>query len=96
MPCAQTNSKRADINHFVRPKMRETWFVLEDGRAVDPAEVWTDEAGRLMHADGPIAMRSPDCPMSRGVDPEEERSRYTTREMKPEAPKRGYKTRRVV
>jgi hypothetical protein len=74
-------------------EMRETWLVLENGRAVDPADVTTAEDGSLVHPDGIIAMRSPGVPMSRGVDPQEERARYSTREMKPEAPKRGYKTR---
>ena len=74
--------------------MRETWYVLEDGRAVDPAEVEMID-GRLAHAEGLIAMRSPDVPMSRSVEPDEERARYMTREAKPEAPKRGYKTRRA-
>jgi hypothetical protein len=74
--------------------MFEAWFVLEDGTAVDPAEV-TYKDGRLVHANGFVAMRAPDLPWSRGVDADEERSRYKTREMKPEAPKRGYKTRKV-
>lgn len=76
--------------------MRETWYVLENGRAVDPADVETVD-GRLLHKDGPIAMR-PDgvTPMSRSVEPDEERDAYTTREMKPEAPKRAYKTRKAT
>ena len=75
--------------------MRETWLVNEAGVSVDPNETWTDETGRLMHKSGPIAMRNPSTPMSRSVDADEERSRYKSRELKPEAPKSGYKTRRV-
>lgn len=56
--------------------MQETWYVLEDGRAVDPSEVAPDEAGRLMHASGvAVAMRSPGVPRSRGVDAEAERAK---------------------
>lgn len=74
--------------------MQETWYVLENGRAADPAEVKMID-GRLVHADGPVAMRNPSTPMSRSVDADEERSRYKTREAKPEAPKSGYKTRKA-
>lgn len=48
--------------------MRETWYVLEDDEVVDPAEVSTDEAGRLIHSSGvAVAMRA-GVPRSRGVD----------------------------
>lgn len=47
---------------------RATWYVLEDGSTVDPSEVSMNEDGRLAHANGFVAMRSPDCPRSRGVD----------------------------
>jgi len=59
--------------------MRETWYVLEDGRTVDPVEVGTDDAGRLMHSSGvPVAMRG-QVPHSRGVDaPEAERAKSVT------------------
>lgn len=56
--------------------MRETWYVLEDGTAVDPAECASDEKGRLTHRSGAkIAMRFPDCPMSKSVDPKAERAK---------------------
>lgn len=72
--------------------MRETWYVLEDGSFADPREVTTDESGKLVHKSGvAVAMRSPGVPSSRGVDPEEERAK--AKDMKPEAPKRNYKTR---
>ena len=48
--------------------MRATWYVLEDGTAVDPSEVSRNETGALAHPNGLVAMRSPDCPRSRGVD----------------------------
>lgn len=50
--------------------MRATWYVLESGEAVDPREVSRNEDGRLAHANGLVAMRSPDCPRSRSVDVE--------------------------
>lgn len=50
---------------------REAWYVLEGGRAVHPSEVQADENGRLVHESGLVAMRFPDCPMTRNVDPDE-------------------------
>jgi len=48
--------------------MRETWYLLEDGRMVDPIEVAPDDAGVLRHASGvAVAMRG-QVPHSRGVD----------------------------
>lgn len=48
--------------------MRETWYVLEDGSAVDPREVTSDDNGKLVHSSGvAVAMRG-DVPSSRGVD----------------------------
>lgn len=72
--------------------MPETWYVLESGRAVSPAEVQRGDDGRLIHVDGPVAMRG-DVPMTRSVDPEAEAAKYATREAKPAEPARGYKTR---
>jgi len=82
--------------------MRETWYVLEDGSAVDPNEVAPDAKGVLRHGNGmAIAMRG-QVPSTRGVNPEEERSKAALRrnvvddrskEMKPEESKRSYKTR---
>jgi hypothetical protein len=68
--------------------MRETWYVLENGNAADPADVEHD--GKVYrHKNGvPVAMRGVDMPSSRSVDPDEERARSD------DAPKRrGYKTR---
>lgn len=48
--------------------MRATWYVLEDGTAVDPKEVSRNEDGALAHKNGLVAMRFPDCPRSIGVD----------------------------
>lgn len=79
--------------------MRETWYVLEDGRAVDPAECVCDDKGALRHKDGEaIAMRG-DAHSSRSVDPDEQRGAAATkpaqskRDLKPEDKKQGYKTR---
>lgn len=59
--------------------MRETWYVLEDGRVADPRDVTpcpeTPSGERLLHADGvAVAMRG-DVPSTRGVDPAAERER---------------------
>lgn len=52
--------------------MRETWYVLEDGTAVHPREVAPNEAGRLAHKSGLVAMRDDgETPRSRGVDVDE-------------------------
>lgn len=79
--------------------MRETWFVLEDGSVADPREVTADDDGVLRIKDGrAVAMRSPDCPRSRGVDAVAEREKAAAEAMRPEPapePKKrpGYKTR---
>lgn len=69
--------------------MQTTWYVLEDGAVVDPAEVITEPNGRLRHKSGVmVAERAPGVPHSRGVD-----AAAMARDMKAEAPKRGYVTR---
>jgi hypothetical protein len=78
--------------------MRDTWYVLEDGRVADPADVVADESGKLFGADGvAVAMRG-DTYSSRSVEVDEVQSRVAkkSREMKPEAPKRTYKTRELA
>lgn len=75
--------------------MRATWYVLEDGTVVDPAEVSPDATGALRHKNGTaVAMRG-DVPSSRGVDPDEERSKAKpkSKAMKAENPKQPYRTR---
>jgi hypothetical protein len=85
--------------------MRETWYVLEDGAYADPNEVAPDEEGALRHKSGvAVAMRG-DAHSSISVDPDEERAKAAAKkdtkaltpekEMKPDAPKRGYQTRDV-
>lgn len=75
----------------------ETWFVTEDGSAADPREVSPGKDGRLRHKDGRVVAMRGDVPRSRGVDPDEERGKSKTkpksRDMTPEDPKSGYKTR---
>lgn len=51
--------------------MRATWYVLEDGNVADPSEVTLNDGGRLAHASGLVAMRSHDCPRTRGVEVDE-------------------------
>lgn len=78
--------------------MRETWYVLEDGRTVDPREVTRDSTGALRHSSGvAVAMRG-DVPHSRGVDdPDAERSKAAkptrAKAIKADDDKPGYKTR---
>lgn len=51
---------------------RETWYVLEDGTAVDPNEVSADEAGVLFHTSGAaVAIGEHGNPLSKGIDVEE-------------------------
>ncbi len=72
--------------------MRATWYVLEDGTAVDPAECSINADGYgVTHESGAlVAMMAPDCPKTTGVDLDES----MTPEPPATAPKRGgYKTR---
>lgn len=62
--------------------MRETWYVLEDGAAVDPNEVAPDDRGVLRHKSGAAVDMRGDVPRSRGVEPDEERAKI----VKPSAP----------
>lgn len=68
-----------------------TWFVLEDGSVVDPSECRRDESGKLHHKRGAVAMRG-DVPRSRSVDVSLQR-REPQKDMEPEKPLRGYRTR---
>ncbi len=75
--------------------MRATWYVLEDGSAVDPSEVAPDEAGVLRHSGGQAVAMGPYGPRSRSVDlPEVAKAAPPARdrEMNP-APSGKYKTR---
>lgn len=73
--------------------MRETWYVLEDGRVASPNDVAPDAGGKLVSKDGvAVAMRG-DAYSSRGVDVDEAKAKPATKDVKPEEPKRGYKTR---
>lgn len=70
--------------------MQDVWYVLEDGAVADPAEVMTQDDGRLRHKSGVmVAERAPGVPRTRGVDA----STAIARDMKPAEPARGYKTR---
>lgn len=75
--------------------MRETWYVLEDGKVADPREVTTGSDGRLVHVSGALVAMRGDVPSSRGVDPDEERAAVGdgSKDVKPAKPGRGYKTR---
>lgn len=79
--------------------MRETWYVLENGQAANPAEVAPDAKGVLRHKSGiAVAMRG-DAPHSTGVDPDkaepvkqEKPDPVVARVTKP-APSKKFKTR---
>jgi hypothetical protein len=69
--------------------MQDVWYVLEDGRTVDPNECSPDEGGVLRHASGiAVKMRSPGVPHSRGVDAAKERAKAER------AAKKGHEARR--
>lgn len=74
--------------------MRATWYVLEDGTAVDPAECTTNGDGYGMtHESGAlVAMIAPDCPKTTGVDIDETTADMTAEKPAP-AKRSGYKTR---
>lgn len=74
--------------------MNETWYVMTDGTSGDPALIGTTEDGLLVHEDGRRVAYGPHGPLSRGcVDVDAERAAYQSRELRPEQPRRGYKTR---
>ena len=78
--------------------MRATWYILEDGRTVDPNDCAPDPRGHLRHKDGvAVAMKTADAYASRGVVLDDVAARDVTapsdREMKPAAGGRGYRTR---
>ena len=77
---------------------REAWYVLGTGDVVHPAEVTVSENGRLIHDLGAVAMRFPDCPMTRNVDPDEMASLGDADESQtqPEGPKKRRYTTRVM
>lgn len=70
--------------------MIETWYILEDGAFGDPREIAPGEDGVLRHSDGRAVAYGPHGPRSSSVDTE-----ALHRDMKPEPPKRPYKTREV-
>jgi hypothetical protein len=88
--------------------MRDTWYVLEDGRTVCPSEVAYSDGGRLQHKSGTLVAMRGDVPSTSGVDLEEERAKALAsgaktpnaaraevglKEIKPEQSTAGYKTR---
>jgi hypothetical protein len=75
-------------------KMRETWYKLEDGRIVNPAEVSTREDGRLIHESGVLVAMRGDVPFTWGVDPAEQ-APANKESITADKPKRGYNRRDV-
>ena len=78
--------------------MRETWYILEDGSAADPALIRTGDDGILAHEDGRKVAYGPHGPRSRSVDLEMENAMAvptprSTRELIAQKPTRVYKTR---
>lgn len=73
--------------------MRETWYVLEDGSAANPADVAPDDDGFLRHKDGrSVAMRG-QTPRSVGVEVDERAATPPDKDLTPEPAKKTYKTR---
>lgn len=82
---------------------RVTCYVMEDGSFGDPGEISPDKDGKLVHKDGRAVAYAPHGPRTRSVDADALRKKPApakvepvaeeAKEMKPEAPKRGYKTR---
>jgi hypothetical protein len=50
----------------------ETWYISEDGTALDPREVAPGKDGMLVHKDGRKVAYAPHGPRSRSVDPRKE------------------------
>lgn len=75
--------------------MRETWYKLEDGNVVHPSEVSVGSDGALVHKSGVKVAMKGDVPHTWNVDPDEEREKQkpADKSMRPEGPRRGYKTR---
>ncbi len=73
---------------------RETWYVLEDGSVADPRFIGTGNDGALRHEDGRKVAYGPHGPRSRSVDASEVAAASPdAKEVKPEKPNKGYKTR---
>lgn len=47
----------------------ETWYVLDDGDVVSPADVEVGKGGALKHADGRAVQMKGDVPRTRSIDP---------------------------
>ena len=65
----------------------ETWYVMADGSVADPREVAVDATGVLRHKDGRAVDYAPHGPRTRGVDPEEERTKHVAAKAATKAPK---------
>lgn len=86
--------------------MRETWYILVDGKVVSPADVVTDAKGALFCKGVAVAMRG-DVPSTKGVDIDDAKPKNPappkfdldgskeSREVIADKPKRTYKTRAV-
>lgn len=77
--------------------MRETWYVLADGTAADPALIRTGDDGRLVHEDGRAVAYGPHGPKSTGVDilRDDVPPRLNV-EARPSVNPRGYKIRAAI
>lgn len=87
--------------------MPETWYVMEDGSFGDPREVRLDKDGQLAHKDGRKVAYAPHGPRTRSIDPDRAKAKAQpkarsdepkadeadVKDIKPEEPKRGYRTR---
>lgn len=55
--------------------MAETWYVMEDGSVGDPRDISYNADGKLAHKDGRMVAYASHGPRTRGIDPDEERSK---------------------
>lgn len=73
--------------------MHDTWYILENGNPANPDECAPDDDGVLRHKSGAAVATRGGAYASRGMSPEEIAA--LGKDVKPEAPKRGYKTREI-
>lgn len=77
--------------------MRDTWYKLENGEVVSPADVAPDKSGALVHKSGVAVAMNGSVPHSFGVELDDKGKRIDAaddaKELEPEPKKSGYKTR---
>ena len=74
--------------------MRETWYVLIDGKVVCPSEVDLNDQGLLVHKGGVLVDMKGDVPRTKNIDPVEERAKQELEKQDADK-KEGYRTRQL-